>query len=156
MSGSHHQAKDAANTNYMRKSHHDITKQSAHNTSTAGDQQAGEGGEKLSTDIQLNLQNLIQIDEKLTQLADCLKKNTVGNISQLCSDWWEYTDEDEYTIAKFQKAFRDEKARKEIKQMMGQEILSIAIVNYFTSSPEIFRPTSTQLNQVKSLLGSVH
>lgn len=141
----------------MRKSHHDIAKQSAHNTSTAGDQQAGEGnGEKLSTDIQLNLQNLIQIDEKLSQLSDCLKKNTVGNISQLCSDWWEYTDEDEYTIAKFQKAYRDEKARKEIKQMMGQEILSIAIVNYFTSSPEIFRPTSVQLNQVKSLLGNVH
>lgn len=39
---------------------------------------------------------------------------------------------------------------------MGQEILSIAIVNYFTSSPEIFRPTSVQLNQVKSLLSSVH
>ena len=80
----------------------------------------------------------------------------MGNISQLCSDWWEYTDEDEYTIAKFQKAYRDEKARKEIKQMMGQEILSIAIVNYFTSSPEIFRPTSVQLNQVKALLGNVH
>ena len=157
VSGSHHQAKDAANANYMRKSHHDITKNNAHNQSTAGDQQAGEGGgEKLSTDIQLNLQNLIQIDEKLTALSDCLKKNTVGNISQLCSDWWEYTDEDEYTIAKFQKAYRDEKARKEIKQMMGQEILSIAIVNYFTSSPEIFRPTSVQLNQVKALLGNVH
>ena len=40
--------------------------------------------------------------------------------------------------------------------MMGQEILSVAIVNYFTSSPEIFRPTSIQLNQVKALLGSVH
>ena len=40
--------------------------------------------------------------------------------------------------------------------MMGQEILSIAIVNYFTSSPEIFRPTSVQLNQVKALLQNVH
>ena len=56
VSGSHHQAKDAANANYMRKSHHDITKQNVHNQSTAGDQQAGEGNsEKLSKDIQLNL-----------------------------------------------------------------------------------------------------
>ena len=158
VSGSHHQSKDPGNASYMRKSHHEIAKQNAHHSqSPAGDQQAGEGGgEKLSKDIQLNLQNLLQIDDKLTQLAECLKKNTVGNISQLCSDWWEYTDEDEYTIAKFQKAYRDEKARREIKQMMGQEILSIAIVNYFTSSPEIFRPSSIQLSQVKSVLGSVH
>jgi len=56
VSGSHHQAKDASNANYMRKSHHDITKQNVHNASTAGDQQAGEGNsEKLSKDIQLNL-----------------------------------------------------------------------------------------------------
>ena len=39
---------------------------------------------------------------------------------------------------------------------MSIEILSIAIVNYFTSSPEIFRPTSNQLNQVKALLQHVH
>ena len=39
---------------------------------------------------------------------------------------------------------------------MSIEILSIAIVNYFTSSPEIFRPNSSQLNQVKALLSHVH
>ena len=38
---------------------------------------------------------------------------------------------------------------------MSIEILSIAIVNYFTSSPEIFRPNTSQLNQVKALLGHV-
>ena len=93
--------------------------------------------------MQLNLQNLIQIDEKLTALGDCLKKNAFNNISQLCSEWWELTDEDDYTIAKFFKAYKDERARREIKQQMCIEILSIAIVNYFTSSPEIFRPTSS-------------
>ena len=59
----------------------------------------------------------------------------------MCSDWWEQTDEDDYTVNKFMKAYREEKARKEIKQQMALEILSIAIVNYFTSSPEIFRPS---------------
>jgi len=36
------------------------------------------------------------------------------------------------------------------------EILSIAIVNYFTSSPEIFRPSNAQLNQVRVLFNNVH
>ena len=40
--------------------------------------------------------------------------------------------------------------------MMALEILSIAIVNYFTSSPEIFKPTNVQLSQVKNLLSHVH
>jgi len=64
-------------------------------------------------------------------------------VSQLCSEWWEHTDEDDYTIAKFYKAYKEERARREIKQQMSIEILSIAIVNYFTSSPEIFRPNSS-------------
>ena len=85
-----------------------------------------------------------------------MKKNQFSNVSQLCSEWWELTDEDDYTIAKFQKAFKDERARREIKQQMSIEILSIAIVNYFTSSPEIFRPSTAQLNQVKALLNHVH
>jgi len=106
--------------------------------------------------VQLNLTNLIQIDEKFQALIDSLKKNQMGNISQLCSEWWEFTDEDDYTIAKFFKVYKEDKARREIKQQMSIEILSIAIVNYFTSSPEIFRPTSIQLNQVKSLLNQVH
>ena len=84
-----------------------------------------------------------------------MKKNQFANVSQLCSEWWELTDEDDYTIAKFQKAYKDERARREIKQQMSIEILSIAIVNYFTSSPEIFRPNTSQLNQVKALLGHV-
>jgi hypothetical protein len=39
---------------------------------------------------------------------------------------------------------------------MALEILSIAVVNYFTSSPEIFKPTNVQLSQVKNLLSNVH
>lgn len=39
---------------------------------------------------------------------------------------------------------------------MALEILSIAVVNYFTSSPEIFRPSQVQMQQVKQLLGQVH
>ena len=73
------------------------------------------GAEKLGKDVQLNLQNLIQIDEKLSALANCLKKNVIINISQLCSDWWECTDEDDYTINKFYKAYKEERTRREIK-----------------------------------------
>jgi len=59
-------------------------------------------------------------------------------------------------VAKFQAAYKDERTKKDIKQMMVLEILSIAVVNYFTSSPEISKPTTVQLNQVKLLLSSVH
>ena len=89
-------------------------------------------------------------------MEDALKKSNVSIISQLCSDWWEYTDEDEYTISKFQKAYKDEYAKKNLKQMMALEILSIAIINYFTSSPEIFKPNNVQLSQVKNLLSFIH
>jgi hypothetical protein len=33
----------------------------------------------------------------------------------LCSDWWELTDEDDYTISKFEKAFKDEKVRRDLR-----------------------------------------
>jgi hypothetical protein len=42
---------------------------------------------------------MLSIDEKLYALADCLKKNMVGSVSQLCSDWWELTDEEGYAVA---------------------------------------------------------
>jgi len=99
---------------------------------------------------------LVKLDEKLVALSDALKKNNTVIISQLCSDWWEFTDEDDYVISKFQTAYKDENAKGKIKQMMVLEILSIAIVNYFTSSPEIFKPNNVQLGQVKNLLSFVH
>jgi hypothetical protein len=33
----------------------------------------------------------------------------------LCSDWWEKTDEDDYSVSKFEKAIRDDKLRKELR-----------------------------------------
>lgn len=36
------------------------------------------------------------------------------------------------------------------------EILAIAVANYFTSTPELIRPTHLQLNQVRNLLNYVH
>ena len=68
------------------------------NSTAGGDQQAGEFKLK---DIQLDLNNLVKVDEKLVNLTDALKKNNIGVISQLCSDWWELTDEDDYAVAKF-------------------------------------------------------
>jgi hypothetical protein len=59
---------------------------------------------KLDTKIKMNFENLVKVDEKLQQLIDILKQNKTANISQLCSDWWELTDEEDYTIAKFEKA----------------------------------------------------
>ena len=54
----------------------------------------------------LNLENLTKIDEKFQQLIDNLKVNKVNNISQLCSEWWEFTDEDDYSVCKFEKAIK--------------------------------------------------
>ena len=77
-------------------------------------------------------------------------------VSQYCSDWWELTDEDEYGICKFEKAIKEEKSKKEVKVMMVLEILAVAAANYFTSSPELIRPTHLQLSQVKNLLVYVY
>lgn len=59
----------------------------------------------------------------------------------MCSDWWELTDEDEYSLSKFEKVFKEEKTKKELRFMMVLEILAIAVANYFTSTPELIRPT---------------
>lgn len=86
---------------------------------------------------------MLAIDEKLYALADCLKKNTVGSVSQLCSDWWELTDEEGYAVAQFTKVFNDERAKKDLYSLMVLEILSVAVLNYYISCPEIFRPSAT-------------
>jgi hypothetical protein len=88
-------------------------------------------------------------------LIDCLKVSKVNNISQLCSDWWELTDEDDYSVAKFEKAIKEDKTRRDLKTQMTLEILSIAVVNYYTSSPEVLRPTHLQIQQVKNLLNFI-
>jgi hypothetical protein len=93
----------------------------------------------------LNLENLIKIDEKLQSLIDILKANKTSSISQLCSDWWELTDEDDYSIAKFEKAIKDDKLKKHLMHMMKFEILSVAVVNYYTSSPDVLKPSQNQI-----------
>ena len=44
--------------------------------------------------------------------------NKTSQISQLCSDWWELTDEDDYCVAKFEKAIKDDKLKKQLRHMM--------------------------------------
>jgi hypothetical protein len=39
--------------------------------------------------------------------------------------------------------------------MMTLEILSIAVVNYYTSSPDVLKPTHLQIQQVKNLLSYI-
>jgi hypothetical protein len=55
------------------------------------------------------------------------------------------TDEDDYSIAKFEKAIKDDKIKRDMRQMMTLEILSIAVVNYYTSSPDVLKPTHLQI-----------
>jgi hypothetical protein len=99
---------------------------------------------------------LIHIEDKLSVLIENLRQSKLTTVSQLCSDWWELTDEDEYQVAKFEKVYKDDKAKREIKVMMVLEILSVSVTNYFTSTPELIRPTHLQLNQVRNLLSYVH
>jgi|TARA_B110001450_G_C17625947_1_gene483173 hypothetical protein len=110
---------------------------------------------KLDSSVQLNLDNLTKIDDKLQSLIDCLKVQKVNNVSQLCSDWWELTDEDDYAVAKFEKAIKDDKLRRDLRHQMTLEILSIAVVNYYTSSPDVLKPTHLQIQQVKNLLNFI-
>ena len=110
---------------------------------------------KLDSSVQLNLDNLTKIDDKLQSLIDCLKVKKVNNVSQLCSDWWELTDEDDYAVAKFEKAIKDDKLRRDLRHQMTLEILSIAVVNYYTSSPDVLKPTHLQIQQVKNLLNFI-
>ena len=109
-----------------------------------------------SQNFQLNFENLIHIEEKLSILIENLRQSKLTSVSQLCSDWWELTDEDEYQVAKFEKVYKDDKAKREIKVMMVLEILSVSVTNYFTSTPELIRPTHLQLNQVRNLLSYLH
>ena len=67
---------------------------------------------KLESGVQLNLENLTKIDDKFQLLIDTLKVNKTSNISQLCSDWWELTDEDDYSVSKFEKAIKDDKLKR--------------------------------------------
>lgn len=39
---------------------------------------------------------------------------------------------------------------------MTLEILSIAVVNYYTSSPDVLKPTHLQIQQVKNLLNIIY
>ena len=39
---------------------------------------------------------------------------------------------------------------------MTLEILSIAVVNYYTSSPDVLKPTHIQIQHVKNLLSYIH
>jgi len=43
------------------------------------------------------------------------------------------------------RVFNDEQAKQDLHQMIAIEILSIAVVNYFTSSAEIFKPSTVQV-----------
>ena len=81
--------------------------------------------------------------------------NKTSNISQLCSDWWELTDEDDYSVSKFEKAIKDDKLKRQLRHMMTLEILSIAVVNYYTSSPDVLKPSQNQIQQVKNLLSFI-
>ena len=110
---------------------------------------------KLESGVQLNLENLTKIDDKFQLLIDTLKQNKTSNISQLCSDWWELTDEDDYSVSKFEKAIKDDKLKRQLRHMMTLEILSIAVVNYYTSSPDVLKPSHNQIQQVKNLLSFI-
>jgi hypothetical protein len=44
----------------------------------------------------------------------------------------------------------------QLKQLMVLEILAIAVANYFTSAPELIRPTHLQISQVKNILNMMH
>eukprot|EP00347_Sterkiella_histriomuscorum_P022565 403338002 len=119
-------------------------------------QQSNQATDFKPQNIQINLENLVKIEDKLTFLIENMRQQKFQQVSQLCSDWWEMTDEDEYSVSKFEKAFKEEKSKKEIKSMMVLEILAVAVANYFTNAPELIRPTHLQLSQVKNLLNYVH
>lgn len=44
-------------------------------------------------------------------------------------------------MSKFEKAYKEEKTKKEIKIMCVLEILAVAVANYFTNAPELIKPT---------------
>ena len=69
-------------------------------------QQSSQAQEAAKTvNVQLNLENLVKIEDKIASLVDNLRQSKFQSVSQLCSDWWELTDEDEYSVAKFEVSF---------------------------------------------------
>lgn len=59
-------------------------------------------------------------------------------------------------MSKFEKVYKDDKTKKELKAMMVLEILAISVANYFTSTPELFRPSPAQITAVRQLISTVH
>jgi hypothetical protein len=79
-------------------------------------------------------------------LIDLIKVGKTTNISQFCSDWWTLTDEESYTVFKFEKEIKNcDKMKRSLSSMMVLEILSIAVINYFTSSPDVLKLTPGQI-----------
>lgn len=124
-------------------------------------QQSGNGTVALLKEVSqapnnLNLENLLQVEDKIQKLTDSLKATKLNEVSQLCSDWWELTDEEDYSLVKLEKVLKEEKLRKELRAAMALEVLCVAVCNYFTSAPELMRATHLQMNQVKNLLALFH
>ena len=40
---------------------------------------------------------------------DLHKTNKTNAMSKICSDWWELTEEENYSLVKFEKVIKDEK-----------------------------------------------
>jgi len=122
-------------------------------------QQSGNGTVlqlKESAPNNLNLENLLLVEDKIQKLVDNLKASKLADVSQLCSDWWELTDEEDYSLVKLEKVLKEDKLRKELRAAMALEVLCVAVSNYFTSAPELMRATHLQMNQVKNLLALFH
>jgi hypothetical protein len=85
----------------QRKSVNELQLNTGTGLNASSAEEIGYIGEALSKDVKINIANLTLIDEKFTVLAECLKKTSAANISQMCSDWWELTDEDEYAVMAF-------------------------------------------------------
>lgn len=96
------------------------------------------------------------MDEKLSALSETLKKTQTHCIMQLCSDWWELTDEEDYALIKWLSASKDERLCGDIRRLICLEHLSIAVVNYFTTSSEFFLPSNHQMSLLRTLIGHTY
>ena len=54
----------------------------------------------------------------------------------LCTEWWTLTNHDNYCISKFHQQINNGSMKKQLSHMMILEILSIAIINFYTGMPD--------------------
>lgn len=98
------------------------------------------------TNNMINLENVLQIEEKISAVHEGLGMN-LGEVTTLCEDWWELTQV-ETTLSNLGNLFREPKYKLLLKMATLQECVTISIA--YVISLHVETPPKSVLSLMKS------